>query len=198
MLETNILVNLPNRFLPENQRDISTENQWVLLSAVPGEAIELEFFNQQRLSLPPATLAQAWPVDYLWLWERPESYRQNLSLGESGDFVSWLARAVTVYNLPSQDDPQASMDSANNILGAPPMSVTIHRTSYLVSQPKPNSSVVSTHLLRKIGMIKEQLNIEAHGVPEELIYVLEKQLKVHMSNLELLGAVERSGSLLSH
>ena len=47
-------------------------------------------------------------------------------------------------------------------------------------------------------MIKEQLNIEAHGVPEELIYVLEKQLKVHMSNLELLGAVERSGSLLSH
>ncbi|MFK8022258.1 MAG: ExeA family protein [Pseudomonadales bacterium] len=191
LLETNIIVNLPNEFLPKNQRDQSTEKQWVLLKAVPGEPIELEFLNQQRLSLPPSTLAQAWPVDYLWLWSRPDSYRQNLSLGESGDFVTWLSRAVKAYNLPKGIKIRGSSDLSERTPGVLPSSAVIHRTSFLVSQPGPKSSVVSTHLLRNIGRIKEQLNIEAQGISEELVYVLDKQLKLHTSNSELLGAIER-------
>lgn len=169
LLETTIVAKLPHSVLPPNQLQGEADSQWVMLTALPGKHVEVEFANQQRLALPPATLAAAWPAEYYWLWQPPQNYRQSLSLGEADEFVSWLSAALSRFE---QGSAQYDLENDTRLTDS---STTLQRSGFLLSaHPSSVDSVVSTGLLRRLNQAKQKLKLSAPGVPQELAHILAR------------------------
>lgn len=135
-------------------------------------ALELAPNDTLRVTLGQLNAEQVY--SYSWFWEAPETYREQLSLGESDELVQWLQGRLDAFNserVLSEDDGNATDSLAR---GSEALN---NRMNYLISSNGTDAplAVVSTTMLKKIEALKSALSISEAGLPPELIQALVHQ-----------------------
>lgn len=140
---------------------------WQQLEVLDESSALLSFSDGHQQQVTADTIQQ--PLEYHWLWRKPEFYRPSVSLGESDEFVAWLARRIELY-MDALDG--TSNDAKTN--DAPTFEAMLGRTAYLINNKATKPVIASTELLRAIREVQADLKLSGNEIAPELVQVLHQ------------------------